>query len=291
MKTLKRDENVRIGLPKGRMQTGVESLLADAGIVLSASRRSYRPSLNLEGCEVKVLKPQNIVRMLAAGSRDIGFAGADWVEELDADLVELLDTGLNPVQVVAAAPRSLLLDGRLPHGPIVIATEYETLTRKWIASRELDARVVRSYGATEVFPPEDADCIVDNTATGATLDANNLVIIDELMRSSTRLYANHAALLDPVRRARIDDLVLLLRSVLAARERVMVELNVDSDSLKAIVNALPCMREPTVATLAGNGGFSVRVAVPRADISTLIPQIKALGGTDIVVTRPTQIVV
>ena len=46
---------------------------------------------------------------------------------------------------------------------------------------------VRAHGATEVFPPEDADCIVDNTATGSTLRANSLDIVDELMRSSTRM--------------------------------------------------------------------------------------------------------
>ena len=56
----------------------------------------------------------------------------------------------------------------------MVATEYERLTRAWIARRGLDATLVRSYGATEVFPPEDADCIVDNTATGATLQANGL---------------------------------------------------------------------------------------------------------------------
>ena len=69
------------------------------------------PSITLPGCEVKMLKPQNIVEMLHAGSRDVGFAGADWVAELDAELVELLDTGLDPVRMVAAAPAALL-DGR-----------------------------------------------------------------------------------------------------------------------------------------------------------------------------------
>jgi len=67
-----------------------------------------------------------------------------------------------------------------------------------------------------VFPPEDADVIVDNTATGATLEANGLVVVDEVMHSSTRLYANPAALEDPPRRRRIDDLVMLLDSVLVA---------------------------------------------------------------------------
>ena len=96
------DERViRLGLPKGRMQEGVLALLADAGIRLTFDRRGYRPSISLDGFEAKLLKPQNIVEMLHIGSRDIGFAGADWVSELAAELVELLDTGLDPVSIVA----------------------------------------------------------------------------------------------------------------------------------------------------------------------------------------------
>jgi ATP phosphoribosyltransferase len=157
--------SVRLALPKGRIQPGVTRLLSEAGIDLVSSERGYRPLLSLAGFDVKLLKPQNIVEMLAAGSRDLGFTGADWVAELDADLVELLDTGLDPVRIVAAAPAALVEDGRLARKSLTIASEYERLTQQWIIGQELDARFVRSYGATEVFPPEDADCIVDNTST------------------------------------------------------------------------------------------------------------------------------
>ena len=192
---------LRLGLPKGRMEAGVLQLLAEAGIRVHPTARNYRPSVSLPQAEAKTMKPQNIVEMLALGRRDVGFAGADWVEEMDADLVELLDTGLDPVKVVAAAPESLVENGELPVRPLVVTSEYERLTRRWIASRGLDAEFARSYGATEVFPPEDADVIVDNTATGATLLANGLVIVDTLLESSTRLYASREALDDRCRRA------------------------------------------------------------------------------------------
>ncbi|HSN56930.1 MAG TPA: ATP phosphoribosyltransferase [Candidatus Sulfomarinibacteraceae bacterium] len=284
------DDTLQLAIPKGRMHEGVARLLAEAGIHLTQTVRSYRPHVNLPDCEVKILKPQSIVEMLHAGSRDVGFAGADWVAELDGDLVELVDTGLDPVRVVAAAPASLVRDGALPRGPLVVASEYERLTRRWIAERGLDATFVRSYGATEVFPPEDADLIVDNTATGSTLEANALVVVDELMTSSTRLYANPDALNQPERRRAIDALVLLVRSVLEARRRVMVEVNVTPDTLEAVLAVLPCMRQPTVAELAGGGGFAVKAAVPRADLPAVIPKLKAAGGSDVVVTRIAQIV-
>ena len=284
------EPTLRLAIPKGRMYDGVTRLLADAGIHITQTVRSYRPRISLAGCEVKILKPQSIVEMLHAGSRDVGFAGADWVAELDGSLVELVDTGLDPVRVVAAAPSDLVPDGKLPDRPLVVASEYERLTRRWISDRCPKATFVRSFGATEVFPPEDADLIVDNTATGSTLEANNLRIVDELMASSTRLYANPHALEHPEKRAIIDNIVLLVQSVLEARRRVMVEVNVAPDRLEALLAVLPCMRQPTVSTLAGGEGFAVKAAVPRSELPLVVPRIKAAGGSDIVVTRLAQIV-
>jgi ATP phosphoribosyltransferase len=283
---------LRLGLPKGHMEHAVLTLLADAGIRVTPGARGYRPHVSLPDTEAKLLKPQNIVEMLALGSRDVGFAGADWATELQTDVVELLDTGLDPVQVVVAAPPALLAEGggRLPARRLVIASEYERLTRRWIAERGLSAEFVLSYGATEVFPPEDADVIVDNTATGATLEANGLAVVDVLLRSSTRVYANRAALDDPARRRRIDDLVLLINSVLEARRRVMLEVNASAACLDAVVAVLPSMRQATVAPLFSNGGYAVKAAVPRDCLPQVIPAVKAAGGTDVVVSTLSQIV-
>ena len=274
---------LKLALPKGRLAEGVDRLLADAGVPISAPERGYRPRVGLAAVEAKLLKPQNAVEMVALGTRDLGFAGADWVAELRADVVEVLDTGLAPVRVVAAAPRGLFADGRPPGRPLVVASEYERLAQAWIERRGLEARFVRSYGATEAFPPEDADVIVDNTSSGATLRANGLEILDEILRSSTRVIASRQAWEDPARRRRIEDLVLVFRAVLEARRRVMLEVNVGSETLDAVVQALPCMRQPTVSSLAGSAGYAVKAAVPRDALAELLPALKACGGSDIVV--------
>ncbi len=283
-------EVLHLAVPKGRTEPGVVRLLADAGIHLRSGPRGYRPVSSVPGLEVKLLKPQNIVEMLAAGSRDVGFAGADWAAEKSADLVELLDTGLDPVRVVAAAPEALLIDGELPPRPLVVASELERLTARWIESRGLEATFVRSYGATEVFPPEDADVIVDITATGETLTVNGLVIVDELMQSSTRLYASPKALKTPTKKSAVDALVLSLRSVLEARNRAMVELNVAQEDIERIIEILPCMREPTISTLHGGDGFAVKAAVPRSDLPGLMPLLKERGASDIAVSSLEQII-
>lgn len=281
---------LRLALPKGRMQEGVLRLLSEAGLDMRTAERDYRPSAIVDGLDVKVLKPQNIIEMLDIGSRDLGFAGADWVAELGIDLVEVMDTGLDPVRLVAAAPTSILEDGKLPSRGLVVASEYEGITRRWIASSGIEAEFVRSYGATEVFPPEDADCIVDNTATGSTLRANGLSIVDEVMRSTTRLYANKRAMDDQTRRERIEWFAMLCQSVLEARRRVMLEVNIDADRLESLIEILPAMKEPTVSKLMGDAGYAVKIAAPRSDLPSLIPAIRARGGTGIIITQPSQIV-
>ncbi len=128
--------------------------------------------------------------MLHLGSRDVGFAGADWVAELVGRARRAARYRARP------GGRGRRRDARAHAraasraAPFVVASEYERLTRAWLERRGYRATFVHSYGATEVFPPEDADCIVDNMATGETLKANGLIIVDELMRSSTRLYAH-----------------------------------------------------------------------------------------------------
>lgn len=278
---------LRLALPKGRMQDGVFCLLADAGVPVTVGARGYRPTVDLPEVTAKLLKPQNIVEMLDLGTRDLGFAGADWVAEKDADLVEVLDCGLNPVRIVAAVPEDAAWP---PARPIVVASEYERLTKRWLEAEGIDARFLRTYGATEVFAPEDADCIIDNTATGSTLAANRLRIVDELLRSSTRLYASRQAWATPGKRARIEDLCLLLRSVLEARRRAMVEVNVSAETLDAVVGVLPAMRRPTVSPLLGDDGFAVKAAVLRSELARVLPALRAAGGTDVVVTPFAQIV-
>jgi len=281
---------IRFAIPKGRMYDGVSKLMQEAGISIRTSSRDYRPSISLQGFDVKILKPRAIIEMLDIGARDLGFAGADWVAEDNADLIELLDTGMDRVRLVAAVPEQSDEDELLNRAGALVASEYVNITKRWIEQRGFNAKLIRSYGATEVLPPEDADCIVDNTATGSTLSANALRIIDELMISTTRIYASKAAMKNNEKRRQIERFVLLIRSVLEARKRVMLELNVSKSNLESVVAVLPCMRQPTVAPMHNADGFAVKVAVLRDQLTEVIPLIKERGGSDIIVTQPEQIV-
>ncbi|QEG25223.1 ATP phosphoribosyltransferase [Mariniblastus fucicola] len=286
-----RDPNlVRIALPKGRMYDEIVALLKGAGISIRNSIRGYRPTISLANYDAKILKPRNVISMLVAGARDVGFAGADWLDEMGVELPEIIDTGLNPVRLVVAAPHQLLDNGKLPNRHLVIASEYPNMAERWIKDQGIDAEVLTTYGATEVFPPEDADLIIDNTATGSTLRANGLQIIDEIMTSSTRLYASKEAMANPEIKAQLDDLGLLLEAVLRARGRVMMDLNVAAADLDAVLKVLPTMRQPTISSISTDGWHSVRSAVPRKELAEVIPKLKVAGACDIVTTSAEQLI-
>ena len=275
---------LRVVLPKGRIFERVDALWRDCGLPMKRTARDYRPEVPDDRFRVKIMKAQNIPTLVEMGSHDLGVTGLDWVQETSADVVELLDLGFDPVRIVAAAPEDTAKDALFAKRGLVVVSEYEQLTRRWLDGMGANYRFVRSYGATEVFPPEDADLVVDNTASGATLRDNNLAILHTLMTSTTRVIASKAALDDPIRRNIIEELLLLMRAVLDARGRVILEMNIESSRLEGLIANLPAMKSPTVAKLYSRDDYAVKVAVPRRDVARLVPELKRLGATDILET-------
>ncbi|MBN1938848.1 MAG: ATP phosphoribosyltransferase [Candidatus Aminicenantes bacterium] len=272
--------SLKMVIPKGRLYGEVVRLLNDAGFGVETDPEAYRPSVGLPGFEAKILKPQNIPRLVELGAHDIGFTGHDWVVESGARLVEVMDLGFNPVRIAAAVTEGFSEDDALRRR-LIVASEYETIAGLFLAERGYDAVLIRTFGATEVFPPDDADMIVDNVSTGRTLRAHGLRVFAEILQSTTRLVADPAALEDPWKREKIEGTALLLRGVLDARRRVMLEMNVPADRLDNLVALLPCMRSPTVSPLFAGQGYAVKAAVPRAETARLIPLLKKAGASDI----------
>jgi ATP phosphoribosyltransferase len=274
-------DKLRILIPKGRIFDNVSRLFADAGFPIFLADRTYRPTITADWLDAKIMKPQNVGELLELGSHDAGFTGVDWIKESGADVEELLDLGLDRVRIVAAVP-AVLDEDSLRSKKLVVATEYVNLAGGWLKRQGYRHRILRTYGATEVFPPDDADMIIDNTASGQTLRDNGLRIIATILESSTRFVASREALANPEKRMRIDELTMLFKAALDGRDRVMLEMNVPKARFAEIVAGLPAMKSPTVAPLYGDEGFAVKIAVKKHEVPELIPRLKKLGAGDIV---------
>ena len=274
-------DKLRVLIPKGRIFDNVSRLFSDAGYPISLMDRTYRPLLAAGWLDVKIMKPQNVGELLELGSHDAGFTGNDWIRESAADVEEIMDLGFDKVRIVAAIPAGIS-EEVLKSKKIVVATEYVNMAEAWLGAGSWNYRLLRTYGATEVFPPDDADMIIDNTSSGQTLRDNGLKIIATLLESSTRFVASRAAMADKEKRSRIEELGMLFKAVLDGRDRVMLEMNVPKASFQEMVAGLPAMRSPTVAPLYGDEGYAIKIAVKKSEVPNLIPRLKKAGAVDIV---------
>lgn len=287
----KQHNKIRLVIPTGRLLESVATLLSDAGLRVAINGKDYRPAVSDARFEIKLLKAANIPKLVEYGAYDIGFSGLDLVSESGADVTTLLDTGLLPVRIVSAGSQGLDPFAARLDRPLIVASEHETITRNYMEAHGTPYRYIRTYGATEVFPPEDADMIVDNVSTGRTLEANGLSIIDEILASTTLLFANNDVLDTPEKLSLIEELKMLLQSVLDARSRVLLDLNVVSKRLDDVIRILPAMKSPTVQRLHGQDGFAVRAAVLRSTVNNLLPLLRQVGATDILQSEIQRVIV
>lgn len=280
-------DKLKILLAKGRIYESVYELLSDVGISISLPDRTYFPTTNQEDLAFQVVKPQITSFLLANNKADLGFSGKDWVYEncVEDKVVEIMDLGFDPVKIIAAIPENRDFD-KLLKNPVTIATEYQTLSKKWIEQKKVDGTIFRTWGTSEGFVQDTEDSIaqilIDNTSTGSSLRANRLKIVDTLMESSTRMYASKEAMANPEKKQKIMELKMLFETVLNARNRVMLEMNVSKANFDKLMKAIPCMKSPTVSPLFNEDGFAVKIAVKKSEVPTLLPKLQSLGATDIV---------
>jgi ATP phosphoribosyltransferase len=276
-------------LPKGSLEKATLDLFDAADLtVRRASDRDYHASIEDPRIDrVRFLRPQEIPSYLERGLFDIGITGRDWITETEAEVVSLGELRYskatsNPVRVVLAVPDSAPWQtvSDLPEG-IRISTEFPSLTRRFLADHGVKAMVVPSYGATEAKVPDIVDAIVDLTETGSSLRKNGLRILDTLLTSYTELVACPPSYADAGKRAAMEDIALLLRGAIQARENVLLKLNVPAAKLVAVTEMLPAMSSPTITALASGNMNAVETVVAKRGVNTLITALKAAGAQDI----------
>jgi ATP phosphoribosyltransferase len=284
---------LRLGIPKGSLQDSTIQLFQRAGYILRVDSRSYFPSIDDPEIECMLIRAQEMARYVADGVIDAGLTGLDWIAEHEighpeqAPLVRIADLvyakqSFGKVRWVLAAPEdSPFKTARDLHGKR-IATELVRVTRDYFKRQAVDVDVEFSWGATEVKPPVLADAIVEATETGSTLRANRLRILETVLESNTQLVANRAAADDSWKKAKIDNIALLLRAAIEAQGRVGLMLNARKTDLDGILALLPALQRPTVSSLSDPEWVAVNTIIEEKTVRELIPRLKQAGGQGIV---------
>jgi len=225
------DESVvRLALPDGHQQSPTLRLLNRAGIQVddyTSPVGNRRPTTNLAGVIIKVIRPQDMPLQVANGNFDLAITGRDWVREHlyrfpSSPVTELLDLKFGKVKIVAVVSKDLpvadvyslrqLIAERLV--PFRVASEYVNIADKYARDNHLGMyRVIPTWGASEAFLPEDADLLIENTQTGRTLSHHNLKIIDTLFVSTACLIGNTGSVSSSSQGRRIKSIIETLQTV------------------------------------------------------------------------------
>ncbi len=281
------DKLIKLGIPAGSLQDATAELFKKAGYTIKFSSRSYYPEIDDPEIECMLIRAQEMARYVEQGVLDAGITGYDWVLENNAQVHEVCElmfskVSRRPVRWVLCVPNDSPVQTVKDLEGKRIATEVVGLTRNYLAKHGVTAQVEFSWGATEVKPPKLADAIVEVTETGSSLRANNLRIVDEVLQSTTRLIANNSAWKVPAKREKLENISLMLKSCLAAEGKVGLLMNVRRVDLANILQQLPALQKPTVASLSDPDWVDVNTIVDESYVRMIVPRLKAAGATGIV---------
>ena len=279
---------LKLGVPKGSLQNATIALFKRSGWEINIDGRSYFPEINDPKIECAICRAQEMSRYVENGTLDAGLTGKDWIAENRSDIHLVSDliyskVSARPARWVLAVPYESPAKTPEDLKGMKIATELVGFTKRYFEERNIPVSVEFSWGATEAKVVSGlADAIVEVTETGSTIKAHGLKIIHELMQTNTQLIANHEAWKDEAKRAKIEQIAMLLKGALLGEKMVGLKMNVSKENLDRVVKLLPSLHAPTVATLYQSDWFSVETVADSGTIRSLIPQLLQSGAEGII---------
>ncbi|MDO8722120.1 MAG: ATP phosphoribosyltransferase [Syntrophales bacterium] len=279
---------LKIGIPKGSLESSTIELFKRAGWRITCGSRSYFPDIDDDDISCTLVRAQEMSKYVEDGTLDTGLTGKDWIMENNSDIVvvqDLIYSKASPQEarwvlvVRDDSPINSLeeLEGKK------ISTELVNFTKKYFQERKINVHVEFSWGATEAKVVEGlVDAIVEVTETGSTIRANKLRIVSELMKTNTQLIANRESWNDPWKRRKIEQIKTLLNASLEAMGKVGLKLNVSRTNLERVILLLPSLKAPTVSTLHSEDWFAVETIIGKNAVRDLIPLLQEAGAEGII---------
>lgn len=277
---------LNFGLPKGSLEDPTIKLFGKAGYHITKGSRSYTPCWDDPDIDGRFVRAQEMSRYVEDGFFDCGLTGRDWVLENGSDVEIVTDLvysrSSNRISKwVLAVPESAPIRTVSDLKGMTIATELVNVTKSYLNKHNVEAEVEFSWGATEVKVPELVDAIVDLTETGSSLRANNLRIVDVLMETNTVLVANKESWANPEKKAKIENIGMMLEAALQADAKVGLKFNLERSKLVEVLKELPALRKPTISPLTDDSWVALETVIEKKVSREIIPALKRVGAEGI----------
>ncbi len=277
---------IKIAVPsKGRISEPSINILEKAGLGLKdkESRKLISKTFNKD-IDVLFARASDIPEFVQDGIADIGITGIDLINENEADVIELLDLKFGKTKLVLAAPEdSNITSIEDITSKMTVATEFPTLTKKYLEKNNLNLKIVKLSGSTEAAPFIGvADLITDLTSTGTTLKMNHLEIVDTLLESSIVLVANKESI--KTKKELIESVSTSIKGVLEAARKKLLMMNVKTEYLNCVKEVMPSMGGLTISdVLSEEETVAAQAVIDEDEVFELVNKLKNAGAKDILV--------
>lgn len=186
---------LRIAVPKGSLNEDAIAAIETAGLDVSGLADAGRTLMLRNGdVEYIIVRPTDAPVFVALGAADCGICGEDSLVEAETDVVELVDLKFGGCRFVVAESNGTAdqVEKRYRElGSIRIATKYPHIARSHFDKQGKQVEIVKLHGNIELAPITGmAEQIVDITATGTTLRENDLIVVEDVLDSTARFFAN-----------------------------------------------------------------------------------------------------
>jgi ATP phosphoribosyltransferase len=279
---------LKLGLPKGSLQEATVKVFGRAGFKIYVSGRSYFPSIDDSEIEPVLLRAQEMSRYVEEGALDCGITGADWILENGSKVISIADLiyakqSTVKVRWVLAVPENSSIHSVKDLKGKRIATELVNVTKNYLKKNKVNAEVEFSWGATEAKVADGlVDAVVELTETGSSLRAHNLRIVSTICESTTQFISSAKAFKDPWKKAKMDQIAMLLKGAIAANNLVGLKMNVQKDNLQKVIRILPSLKDPTISGLSEKNWVAVETVIDEGTVRNLIPKLKQAGAQGII---------
>lgn len=278
--------NLKIAVPsKGRISNPSIDILERAGLGLKDNNnRQLISKTHNKNIDIMFARASDIPEFVSDGIVDMGITGIDLINESESEVIELLDLDFGQTKLVLASPEDSGVNSiEDVTSEMTVATEFPTLTKKYLEKNNLNPKIVKLSGSTEIAPFIGvADLITDLTSTGTTLKMNHLKIIDTILESTIVLITNENSLNE--KKTLVEAVNRSIKGVIDAFGKKLIMMNVKSQDLDEVRKLMPSMEGPTVSeVLSKEKTVAIQAVIDEDQVFELVNDLRNAGAKDILV--------